>query len=70
MWRRLFAKIVQKATGPEATMEYQDDQLCEGIKSGIDGTVHGVQSILDEKLTTENWEFLLIDTKNAFKEIN
>ena len=26
-WRRIFPKIVFKVTGPEATMEYQDDQM-------------------------------------------
>ena len=32
-WRRLFAKIVLKVTGPEATMAYHDDQICAGLKA-------------------------------------
>ena len=36
----------------------------------IDGAVHGVQAIWDEKLTMEEWGFLPVDTKNAFKNIN
>ena len=59
-----------KFTRPEATMAYQYDQMCAGIKSVIDGAVHGVQPIWDEKLTTEDCGFLLIDAKNAFNRIN
>ena len=44
---RLFAKCVLTVTGPEATNVCQDDQLCAGWKSGIDGAVHGAQAILD-----------------------
>ena len=69
-WRRLFAKIVLKVTGPEATMTCQGDQLCAGLKAGIDGVIHGVQALWDENSTTENWGFLLVDAKNAFNEIN
>ena len=69
-WMRLFAKIVLKFTGTEATMAYQDYHLCAGLKVGIDGTFHGVQYIWDENLTTEDWLFLLIDANNAFNEIN
>ena len=51
-------------------MACQDDQLCTGIKAGINGTIHGVQALWDKDLTTENWGFLLVDTKNAFNKIN
>ena len=37
MWRLIFAN--------EATHACKDDQLCAGLKSEIDGTVHGVQYI-------------------------
>ena len=69
-WRRLFAKIMQKVTGPGATMACQDDQTCAGLKVIIDGAVQRVQAIWDEKSTTEDWGFLLVDKKNAFNEIN
>ena len=62
-WRRLFAKIVLKFTGPEATMACQDDQLCAGLKVGIDGSIHGVQALRDENASTEEWRVLLIDEK-------
>ena len=56
-WHRLFANIVIKVMGPETTMACQDDQLCAGLKAGIDGEVHGVQAIWDENPTTKDWEF-------------
>ena len=42
MWWRLFANILLKVTGPEATIAYHYDQLCAGLNAGIDGAVHGV----------------------------
>ena len=32
--------------------------------------VHGVQVILDENATKEDWGFLLIDANNVFNKIN
>ena len=52
-WRCPFAKIVIKFTGPEATMVCQDDHLCAGLKAGINGAIHGVQALRDEKSSTE-----------------
>ena len=69
-WKRIFANILLKVTGPEAAMVCHDDQLCAGIMAGIDGTTYGVQAIWDEKPNTEDWVFLLLDAKNAFKDIN
>ena len=47
-WRRIFAKIVLKVTVPKATMTFQDDQLCAGLRAVINGAVHRVQYIWDE----------------------
>ena len=44
--------------------------MCAGIKEIIDGTVHRVEEIWDETLTTEDWGFLLVYAKNAFNKIN
>ena len=57
IWRRIFAKIVLKVTGTEATMECQDDQLCARLKAGIDGGIHRVQALQVENLSTEEWFF-------------
>ena len=51
-WRQLFAKCVMRVTGPEATRTCQYEQICDRLKSGIDGTVHRSQSIWDTKSTT------------------
>ena len=51
-------------------MAFQDDQLCAGLKAGIDGAIHRVQSLWDENLSTEEWGFSLVDAKNTFNEIN
>ena len=44
-WRRLFAKCVLRVTVPEASNECQDDQICAGLKAGINETLHRVQEI-------------------------
>ena len=69
-WQSLFSKIVLKVTGPEATMACRDDQLCAGLKVGIDGTIHRIQSLWDKNLSMEEWSFLLVDAKNMFNKIN
>ena len=50
-------------------MACQYDQLCAGLKVGIDDAIHGVQALWDENLTTEEWGFLLVDAKNVLKNI-
>ena len=65
MWRRIFAKIVLKFTGPEATMAFQDDQMCSGLKSGIDGAIHRVQDLWEEKSSTEEWFFSLLTQRTC-----
>ena len=49
-WRRLFANILLKVMVTEATMACQDDQLCAGLKSGINGAIHGVKYLWDETI--------------------
>ena len=69
-WCWLFAKCVLKVTRPEATHAYEHDQICAGVKAVIDEVVHTVQYIWDANSTEENYIFLLVDTKNAFNDIN
>ena len=59
-WRHLFDKIVLNVTVPEATMACHNDQICAVIKAGIGGVVHRVQAIWYGKLTTEDWEVMLV----------
>ena len=69
-WRCLYAKFVLRVTGPEATNVCHDDQLCDSLKSGVDGYVHGFQAILCGKSSTEDWGLLPVDAKNVFNKIN
>ena len=69
-WRILSSQIFIKVPGPEATMACQDEQLCAGLKAGINGAVHGVQAIWGENLTTTDWWFLLVNAKNTFNEVS
>ena len=69
-WRRLFAKIVLKIMGPEAIMACQDDHLCAVLKEVIDRAIHCVQALWGEDLSTEEWDFLLVDAKDTSNEIN
>ena len=50
-WHQLLAKYVLKVIVPEATHKFNDGQLCTVLKAGIDGAVHGVQSIWDTNST-------------------
>ena len=50
-YRYLFDNILIRVTGPEATSVCQYDQLCAGLKAGIDGVLHRVQAIFDTKFT-------------------
>ena len=52
-WRRLFENCVLNFMGPESTNACQDDQICDGLKAAIDGTVHDVQSIWDANFSTD-----------------
>ena len=52
-WQRLFAKIVLKFTGTEATLACQDDHLCAGLKAVIDNVIHRVQALWDKNSSTE-----------------
>ena len=69
-WRRIFANIVLKVMGTEATMVCQDDQLCAGLKAGIYGAIYAVQALCDENSSTQEWVFLLLDAKKVFNKIN
>ena len=59
-----------KVTGPESTNLCKYDQICAGLKSGIDGAIRGFKLFGTLKVITEDWVLLLVDAKNDFKYIN
>ena len=66
--RLLFAKCVLKVTGPKATNSCQDGQICDGLKSVINGGIYGVLASCDANLSTEDWVFRLVDEKTFQRE--
>ena len=70
IWRRLFSKCVLKEAGAEATEACGSDQLCAGLKAGIEGAVHAVRAMAAIRPDEEEWGFLLVDAANAFNAGN
>ena len=66
IFRRAAAKCVLVVAGPLATTECRSDQLCAGLKAGVDGTVHAVSAVWAEMDQDEQNGFLVIDAENAF----
>eukprot|EP00957_Ditylum_brightwellii_P154518 11759329-Ditylum_brightwellii.AAC.1 len=45
-------------------------QLCSVLKASIEGEIHTMPHLWKEHNEEESWGILLVDTKNAFNEIN
>ena len=69
-WSQIFTKFMLKFTEPDAIHAYKNDQICMGLKLGINGSVHGVQYSWDANSTKEILGFLLVCENNAFNEMN
>ena len=52
IWRRLFAKCVIKVAGSEAAEACGSDQLCAGLKAGIEGASHAVHQSWEKNENT------------------
>ena len=67
--RRLMGKCVAEATKIDLENVCGTDQLACGVKAGIEGAVHAMSSVFDDK-APEGWGMLLMDASNAFNSIN
>jgi hypothetical protein len=67
-WSRLFSKTVLLLTLDEPKAACGADQLCSGLKAGIEGAIHASQVVWDQHSNKERWGFLLIDAQNSFNE--
>lgn len=67
--RRILCKSMILATGIDVEELCGSDQLCAGIKHGIEGSVHAMKELFDEH-SEEGWGVLLVDAANAFNSVN
>jgi hypothetical protein len=70
IWRRFFAKLVLSVASSYATDCCGSDQLCAGLRAGVDGAIHGLSALWKEMEAEVDTGFLLIDANNAFNEIS
>ena len=69
--RRIVGKAVCSATRSDLTVLSGTDQLCCGVKSGIEGAVHAITSLFEEHCDSPSgWGVLLVDASNAFNSLN
>ena len=67
--RRLLGKAMVLATGVDVEELCGADQLCSGLKGGIEGAIHSVNRLFNESSMT-GCGVLMVDAKNAFNSIN
>ena len=67
--RRILCKVIAMATCDDITDLCGVDQLCSGLKSGIEGSVHAMRELYEEK-HSDGWGLLLVDARNAFNSLN
>ena len=70
LWRRLFAKTVISVCGKEAKQTCGTLQLCAGLEAGVEGGIHSISSLWEQMHGEDEYEFLLVDARNAFNEMN
>ena len=67
--RRVIGKTVCMITRTDIEEVAGIDQLCAGMKLGIEGAIHAVNDMFNEN-KVNGWGVLLVDAKNAFNSIN
>ena len=68
--RRVLGKAVCYATRVDVELACGSDQLCGGVKSGIEGAIHAMTGLFLQHGATSGWGVLLVDASNAFNSLN
>ena len=66
---RFLSKTMAHVTGDDVKNECGIDQLCSGIKGGIEAAVHGMQHLFQSNCD-DGWGLLLVDASNAFNSVS
>ena len=67
--RRLLGKAMILTTGVDVEELCGADQLCSGLKGGIEGAIHSVNRMFDDS-SLSGCGVLMVDAKNAFNSVN
>ena len=62
-------KTMLEVTGDDVKNVCNTDQLCSGIKSGMEGAIHAIRQLYQEKCD-DGFGLLLMDASNAFQTIS
>ena len=65
---RFLGKIMAYVTGDDVRNECNNDQLCSGIKGGIEGAIHAVSQLFETQCEDGDG-LLLVDADNAFNSM-
>ena len=68
--RLVVGKAVCYATRVDVELACGSDQLCGGVRSGIEGAIHAMTSRFLQYGATSGWSVLLVDASNAFNSLN
>lgn len=67
--RRVLGKVMALVTGSDVEDVCGAEQLCSGLKAGIEGAIHGMRELFLE-LAGDGAGLLLVDAKNAFNSVS
>ena len=56
--------------GEDVQLACGTDQLCSGLKAGIEGEIHSATKFREKNSEEDQMGFLLVDAKNSFNELN